>query len=57
MTADELLTVPQAAGYLGIRAWTLRHWISNHKIEVVGGQLRNMMPFLDPVQLPQPATV
>src|SRR2546426_5873970 len=35
MTADELLTVPQAAGYLGIRAWTLRHWISDHKIEVV----------------------
>jgi ketol-acid reductoisomerase len=29
----------------------------NHPIEVVGGKLRQMMPFLDPVQLPQPATV
>ena len=28
-----------------------------HPIEVVGAKLRNMMPFLDPVQLPQPATV
>src|SRR5919112_1009615 len=25
----------------------------NHPIEVVGAKLRNMMPFLDPVQLPQ----
>ena len=29
----------------------------HHPIEVVGAKLRNMMPFLDPVQLPQPATV
>jgi ketol-acid reductoisomerase len=29
----------------------------NHQIEVVGAQLRAMMPFLDPVQLPQPTTV
>jgi ketol-acid reductoisomerase len=29
----------------------------NHPIEVVGSKLRNMMPFLDPVQLPQPASV
>ncbi len=29
----------------------------HHPIEVVGAQLRQMMPFLDPVQLPQPATV
>jgi ketol-acid reductoisomerase len=29
----------------------------NHPIEVVGAKLRNMMPFLDPVQLPQPASV
>jgi ketol-acid reductoisomerase len=28
----------------------------NHPIEVVGAQLRTMMPFLDPVQLPQPVT-
>jgi ketol-acid reductoisomerase len=29
----------------------------HHQIEVVGAQLRAMMPFLDPVQLPQPTTV
>jgi ketol-acid reductoisomerase len=29
----------------------------NHPIEVVGAQLRTMMPFLDPVQLPQVVTV
>ena len=29
----------------------------HHPIEVVGAKLRNMMPFLDPVQLPQPASV
>jgi ketol-acid reductoisomerase len=29
----------------------------NHPIEIVGAKLRNMMPFLDPVQLPQPASV
>ena len=29
----------------------------NHPIEQVGAQLRGMMPFLDPVQLPQPSTV
>ncbi len=28
-----------------------------HPIEVVGAQLRGMMPFLDPVQLPQPSNV
>jgi len=28
-----------------------------HPIEVVGAQLRSMMPFLDPVQLPQPSNV
>ena len=35
----------------------LREQDRNHPIEVVGSKLRNMMPFLDPVQLPQPATV
>ncbi|HEY1306266.1 MAG TPA: ketol-acid reductoisomerase [Vicinamibacterales bacterium] len=35
----------------------LREQNRNHPIEVVGAKLRNMMPFLDPVQLPQPATV
>lgn len=35
MAADELLTVVQAASYLGIRPWTLRHWISDRKIDVV----------------------
>ena len=29
----------------------------HHPIEVVGSKLRTMMPFLDPVQLPQPAAV
>jgi ketol-acid reductoisomerase len=28
-----------------------------HPIEVVGAKLRGMMPFLDPVQLPQPSSV
>ena len=35
MPADELLTVPEAASYLGVRPWTVRHWISDRKIEVV----------------------
>jgi ketol-acid reductoisomerase len=35
----------------------LREQDRNHPIEVVGAKLRNMMPFLDPVQLPQPANV
>jgi excisionase family DNA binding protein len=35
MSADELLTVTQAAAILGIRPWTLRHWISDRKIDVV----------------------
>jgi ketol-acid reductoisomerase len=35
----------------------MREQNRNHPIEVVGAKLRNMMPFLDPVQLPQPATV
>ena len=35
MPADELLTVPEAARYLGVRPWTVRHWISDRKIEVV----------------------
>ena len=29
----------------------------NHPIEIVGSKLRDMMPFLDPVKLPQPAGV
>jgi ketol-acid reductoisomerase len=35
----------------------MREQDRNHPIEVVGGKLRGMMPFLDPVQLPQPASV
>jgi ketol-acid reductoisomerase len=35
----------------------LREQDRNHPIEVVGAKLRNMMPFLDPVTLPQPAAV
>src|SRR6187455_405955 len=35
----------------------LREQDRNHPIEIVGSKLRDMMPFLDPVQLPQPASV
>jgi excisionase family DNA binding protein len=35
MATDELLTVNQAASVLAIRPWTLRHWISDRKIDVV----------------------
>ena len=35
----------------------MREQDRNHPIEVVGAKLRNMMPFLDPVQLPQPTAV
>jgi excisionase family DNA binding protein len=35
MSADELLTVAQAASHLGIRPWTLRHWISDRRIDVI----------------------
>jgi ketol-acid reductoisomerase len=35
----------------------MREQDRNHPIEVVGSKLRQMMPFLDPVQLPQPANV
>ena len=35
MSSDQLLTVVEAAQYLSIRPWTLRHWISDRKIEFV----------------------
>jgi excisionase family DNA binding protein len=35
MATDQLLTVIEAAAALGIRPWTLRHWISDRKIDVV----------------------
>ena len=35
MAQEELLNVVDAACYLGIRPWTLRHWISDRKIDVV----------------------
>jgi excisionase family DNA binding protein len=35
MATEDLLNVVDAATYLGIRPWTLRHWISDRKIEVV----------------------
>jgi excisionase family DNA binding protein len=35
MATDDLLNIVEAAGYLGIRPWTLRHWISDRKIDVV----------------------
>ena len=35
MAPEDLLNVVDAARYLGIRPWTLRHWISDRKIDVV----------------------
>jgi len=35
----------------------MRQQDANHPIEIVGAKLRDMMPFLDPVKLPQPASV
>ena len=35
MAPEDLLNVVDAAAYLGIRPWTLRHWISDRKIDVV----------------------
>ena len=35
MATDDLLNVVDAADYLGIRPWTLRHWISDRKIDIV----------------------
>lgn len=32
---DELLNVHEAAAYLRIKPWTLRHWISDRKIDFV----------------------
>jgi ketol-acid reductoisomerase len=35
----------------------MREQDRNHPIEIVGAKLRDMMPFLDPVKLPQPTSV
>ena len=35
MSPDELFNVVDAAQYLGIRPWTLRHWICDGKIDFV----------------------
>ena len=35
MAVDDLLNIVEAAGYLGIRPWTLRHWVSDRKIDVI----------------------
>jgi ketol-acid reductoisomerase len=35
----------------------MRQQDRNHPIEIVGSKLRDMMPFLDPVKLPAPASV
>src|SRR5215207_8874581 len=35
----------------------MREQDRNHPVEIVGSKLRDMMPFLDPVKLPQPASV
>jgi excisionase family DNA binding protein len=34
-STEDLLNVVDAARYLGIRPWTLRHWISDRKIDIV----------------------
>ena len=35
MATEDLLNVVDAACYLGIKPWTLRHWISDRRIDVV----------------------
>ncbi|MGB2712852.1 MAG: helix-turn-helix domain-containing protein [Vicinamibacterales bacterium] len=48
--SGELLKVRDAAEYLGIRPWTLRHWISDRKIDVVkygNGSVRIRQSVLD----------
>jgi ketol-acid reductoisomerase len=35
----------------------MREGDRNHPVEIVGAKLRDMMPFLDPVKLPQPTAV
>jgi excisionase family DNA binding protein len=50
MATDELLTVRDAASVLAIRPWTLRHWISDRKIDVVkygNGSVRIKRSVLD----------
>lgn len=50
MSVDELLTVVEAANVLGIRPWTLRHWISDRKVDVVkygNGSVRIKRSVLD----------
>jgi ketol-acid reductoisomerase len=42
-------------GCLNFKA--MRERDRNHPVEIVGAKLRDMMPFLDPVKLPQPASV
>jgi excisionase family DNA binding protein len=32
---SDLLTVPEAAEYLRISEWTLRHWVSDKKIRYI----------------------
>ena len=43
------------AGIPNFRA--MRERDRNHPVEIVGSKLRDMMPFLDPVKLPAPASV
>ena len=43
------------AGSPNFRA--MRERDRNHPVEIVGAKLRDMMPFLDPVKLPAPASV
>ena len=44
MSTEDLLNVVDAANYLGIRPWTLRHWISDRKIDVFGLDRGEMRP-------------
>ena len=46
---NELLTVEQAAAYLSIRPWTLRHWVSDRRVTYVkmGNRVRFRVRDLD----------
>ena len=48
---------PNELNYGSVGIGSSQHLSGAYFEQVVGAKLRNMMPFLDPVQLPQPATV
>jgi hypothetical protein len=45
VTSERLLTGPEAAHYAGIQPCTLRHWISDRKIDVVKYRRRRARHF------------